>query len=31
MEKHGSKWFTILGISIVAIGVVIYFISKFYG
>ena len=31
MEKHGSKWFTILGISIVAIGIVIYLISKFYG
>tara|TARA_B100001175_G_scaffold298662_1_gene289421 strand:- start:197 stop:802 length:606 start_codon:yes stop_codon:yes gene_type:complete len=31
MEKHGSKWSTILGISIVAIGIVIYLISKFYG
>ena len=31
MEKHGSKWFTILGISIVAIGIVIYLILKFYG
>jgi len=27
MEKHGSKWFTIIGILIVAIGVVIYLIS----
>ena len=31
MEKHGSKWFTIIGILIVAIGIVIYLISKFYG
>ena len=31
MEKHGSKLFTIIGISIVAIGIVIYLISKFYG
>ena len=31
MEKHGSKWFTIIGILIVAIGIVIYIISKFYG
>ena len=31
MEKHGSKWFTIFGILIVAIGIVIYLISKFYG
>ena len=28
MNKHGSKWFTILGILIVIIGVVIYLISK---
>ena len=27
MEKHGSKWFTIIGILIVAFGVVIYLIS----
>ena len=26
MEKHGSKWFTIIGILIVIIGVIIYFI-----
>jgi len=26
MEKHGSKWFTIIGILIVAIGIVIYLI-----
>jgi len=31
MEKHGSKWFTIIGILIVAIGIIIYLISKFYG
>ena len=31
MEKHGSKWFTITGISIVIIGIIIYLISKFYG
>ena len=31
MEKNGSKWFTIIGVLIVAIGVVIYLISKFYG
>ena len=30
MEKNGSKWFTIIGISIVAIGIIIYLISKFY-
>jgi len=30
MEKHGSKWFTIIGILIVMIGVIIYFILKFY-
>ena len=30
MEKHGSKWFTIIGILIVIIGVIIYFILKFY-
>ncbi len=30
MEKHGSKWFTIIGIFIVIIGVIIYFILKFY-
>ncbi len=30
MEKHGSKWFTIIGIFIVIIGAIIYLISKFY-
>ena len=30
MEKHGSKWFTIIGIIIVMVGVLIYLISKFY-
>ena len=30
MEKHGSKWFTIIGILIVIIGIMIYFILKFY-
>ena len=30
MEKHGSKWFTIIGILIVIIGVIIYSILKFY-
>ena len=28
MEKHGSKWFTIFGILIVIIGIVIYLIFK---
>ena len=31
MEKHGSKWFTVIGILIVIIGIIIYLISKFYG
>ena len=31
MEKHGSKWFTIIGILIVIIGIIIYLISKSYG
>ena len=31
MEKNGSKWFTIIGILIVIIGIIIYLISKFYG
>ena len=31
MAKHGSKWFTIIGILIVIIGIIIYLISKFYG
>ena len=30
MEKHGSKWFTIIGILIVIIGVIIYLIIKFH-
>ena len=30
MDKHGSKWFTIIGVSIVVIGIMIYLISKFY-
>ena len=30
MEKHGSKWFTIIGILIVIIGAIIYLILKFY-
>ena len=30
MRKHGSKWFTIIGILIVLIGVIIYLVSKFY-
>ena len=28
MEHHGSKWFTIIGISIVIIGIIIYLIFK---
>ena len=31
MEKHGSKWFTIIGMLIVVIGIIIYLISKSYG
>ena len=31
MEKHGSKWFTIIGILIFIIGVIIYLILKSYG
>ena len=31
MNKHGSKWFTIIGASIVIIGTIIYFIFKFNG
>ncbi len=30
MEKYGSKWFTIIGILIVTIGLLIYLIIKFY-
>ncbi len=29
MEEHGSKWFTIVGIAIVIIGIIIYLIIKF--
>ena len=28
MDKHGSKWFTIIGILIVTFGIIIYFIFK---
>ena len=31
MEKHGSKWFTIIGIIVVIIFVIIYLIFKFNG
>ena len=30
MDKHGSKWFTIVGILIVLIGAIIYLFFKFY-
>ena len=30
MNKHGSKWFTIIGILIVMIGIIIYLIFKFH-
>ena len=30
MKKHGSKWFTIIGLLIVIIGLLIYLIVKFY-
>ena len=30
MERHGSKWFTIIGLIIVIIGLLIYLIIKFY-
>ena len=30
MDKHGSKWFTIIGILIVIVGIIIYLISKFH-
>ena len=30
MEKHGSKWFTIIGLLIVIIGLLIYLTIKFY-
>ena len=28
MDKHGSKWFTIIGVLIVTIGIVVYLISR---
>ena len=28
MDKHGSKWFTIVGVLIVTIGIVVYLISR---
>ena len=31
MEKHGSKWFTIIGIIIVIISIIIYLFLKFNG
>ena len=31
MEKHGSKWFTIIGIIIVIIFIIIYLFFKFNG
>ena len=31
MEKHGSKWFTIIGIIIVIIFIIIYLFFKFHG
>ena len=30
MKKHGSKWFTIIGLLIVIIGLLIYLVMKFY-
>ena len=30
MKKHGSKWFTILGLSIILIFIIIILIIKFY-
>ena len=30
MNKHGSKWFTIIGIIIVIVGIIIYLIFKFH-
>ena len=30
MEQHGSKWFTIIGVLIVIIGVIIYLLLKLY-
>ena len=31
MNKHGHKWFTIIGIIVVIIGAIIYLLRKFYG
>ena len=30
MSKHGSKWFTIVGILVVIIGIIVYLILKFH-
>ncbi len=30
MDKHGSKWFTIIGICIVLVGTIIYLLLKFH-
>jgi len=30
MQKHGSRWFTVIGIIFVIIGMIIYLILKFY-
>ena len=30
VDKHGSKWFTLIGIMIVSIGIIIYLIFKFH-
>ena len=30
MEKNGTKWFTVIGILIIIVGIIIYLISKFY-
>ena len=29
MDKHGSKWFTVIGILIVIVGIVVYLIFKY--
>ena len=31
MDKNGSRWFTVIGILIVIVGIMIYLIFKFYG
>jgi membrane protein YqaA with SNARE-associated domain len=30
MNKHGSKWFTVIGLLLVLFSIVIYFLQKFY-